>query len=96
MKDPYQIIKRPLLTEKSDHLRETANQYCFEVAVAANKLEVKEAVESLFEVKVNSVRLQNRNGKIKRMGRNSGKRADWKKAVVSLKEGEVIELFEGV
>ena len=96
MKNPYQIVKRPLLTEKSDRLRETDNQYCFEVAVWANKLEVKAAIESLFEVKVSSVRIQNRIGKAKRMGRFPGKRADWKKAIVTLKEGEVIELFEGV
>ena len=96
MKDPYQIVKRPLLTEKSDRLRETNNQYCFEVAVGANKLEVKAAIESLFGVKVSSVRLQNRIGKAKRMGRFAGKRADWKKAFVTLKKGEVIELFEGV
>lgn len=96
MKNPYQIVKRPLLTEKSDRLRETNNQYCFEVAVGANKLEVKAAIESLFEVKVSSVRIQNRIGKAKRMGRFTGKRADWKKAIVTLKEGEVIELFEGV
>jgi len=89
-------VKRPLLTEKSDRLRETDNQYCFEVAVWANKLEVKAAIESLFEVKVSSVRIQNRIGKAKRMGRFTGKRADWKKAIVTLKEGEVIELFEGV
>lgn len=96
MKNLYQIVKRPLLTEKSDRLRETHNQYCFEVAVWANKLEVKAAIESLFEVKVSSVRIQNRIGKAKRMGRFTGKRADWKKAIVTLKEGEVIELFEGV
>ncbi len=96
MKNPYQIVKRPLLTEKSDRLRETHNQYCFEVAVGANKLEVKAAIESLFEVKVSSVRIQNRIGKAKRMGRFTGKRADWKKAIVTLKEDEVIELFEGV
>lgn len=96
MKDQYQIVKRPLLTEKSDRLRETNNQYCFEVDVRANKLEVKAAIESLFEVKVSSVRMQNRIGKAKRMGRFTGKRADWKKAFVTLKEGEVIELFEGV
>lgn len=96
MKDQYQIVKRPLLTEKSDRLRETNNQYCFEVDVRANKLEVKAAIESLFGVTVSSVRMQNRIGKAKRMGRFTGKRADWKKAFVTLKEGEVIELFEGV
>ena len=91
MKDHYQIVRRPLLTEKSDRLRETDNQYCFEVHRQANKLEIK-----LFQVKVKRVRVQNVQGKIKRMGRFAGKQADWKKAFVTLHEGEVIELFEGV
>jgi large subunit ribosomal protein L23 len=96
MKDPYQILKRPLLTEKSDHLRESENKYCFEVDKRANKLEVKKAVESLFSVNVVDVRLHNRIGKSKRMGRFAGKRADWKKAYVTLKKGDVIAMFEGV
>lgn len=96
MKDHYQIIRRPLLTEKSDRLRETENQYCFEVNRVANKLEIKQAVEELFQVKVKQVRVQNVQGKVKRMGRFEGKRADWKKAFVTLQEGEVIELFEGI
>jgi large subunit ribosomal protein L23 len=96
MKDPYQIIQRPLLTEKSDRLRESDNQYCFAVVPDANKLEIKHAIESLFQVKVEQVRVQNMLGKKKRMGRNEGRRASWKKAFVTLKEGESIELFEGV
>lgn len=96
MKDHYQIVRRPLLTEKSDRLRETDNQYCFEVDRQANKLEIKQVIEELFQVKVKRVRVQNVQGKIKRMGRFAGKQADWKKAFVTLHEGEVIELFEGV
>lgn len=96
MKDPYQIVKRPLLTEKSDVLRERASQYCFEVALEANKKDVKRAVESLFKVKVTGVRLQNRLGKSKRMGRFIGRRTNWKKAYVSLAEGNIIELYEGI
>ena len=96
MKDQYQVIKRPLLTEKSDHLRETENQYCFEVDVVASKQDVKEAVESLFGVHVTKVRLQNHLGKIKRLGRNSGRRSSWKKAFVSLAADDHIELFEGI
>ena len=96
MKDHYKIVRRPLLTEKSDRLRETDNQYWFEVHRQANKLEIKQAVEELFQVKVKRVRVQNVQGKIKRMGRFAGKQADWKKAFVTLHEGEVIELFEGV
>jgi len=84
------------LTEKSDHLRESENQYVFEVAPQANKLEIKEAIQTLFGVKVLQVRVQNRIGKTKRLGRYTGKRADWKKAYVTLQEGDVIELFEGV
>ena len=96
MKDQYQVIKRPLLTEKSDALRETGNQYCFEVDVEATKHDVKEAVESLFGVQVTKVRIQNRLGKIKRLGRNQGRRASWKKAFVSLAADDHIELFEGI
>ena len=96
MKDQYQIIKRPLLTEKSDYLRENGNQYCFEVDVQASKHDVKEAVESLFGVRVTKVRLQNRLGKIKRLGRHSGRRSSWKKAFVSLAADDHIELFEGI
>ena len=96
MKDPYRIIKRPLLTEKSDRLREEQNQYCFEVSKQANKLQIKQAVEELFQVKVDQIRIQNVQGKIKSMGRYSGKRPDWKKAYVTLQAGEIIELFEGV
>jgi large subunit ribosomal protein L23 len=96
MKDQFKVIKRPLLTEKSDSLRETGNQYCFEVAVEATKHDVKEAVESLFGVQVTKVRVQNRLGKVKRLGRNQGRRASWKKAFVSLAADNHIELFEGI
>ena len=96
MRDPHQIIKRPLLTEKSDKLRERSSQYCFEVAVEADKSDVKHAVETLFSVSVTAVRLQNRQGKAKRMGRFVGRRHHWKKAFVTLAEGNVIELYEGI
>ncbi len=92
----YQIVNRPLLTEKSDALREASNQYVFEVHKQATKHEVRRAVEELFGVHVVGIRTENVLGKVKRMGRFSGKRADWKKAYVTLKEGENIELFEGV
>jgi large subunit ribosomal protein L23 len=96
MKDQYQIIKRPLLTEKSDLLREDRNQYCFEVDVEATKHDVKQAIEGLFGVRVTKVRMQNRQGKLKRMGRTAGRRAAWKKAFVSLAADDHIELFEGI
>ena len=93
-----QIIRRPLVTEKSTLLRESgANVIAFEVAPTANKIEVKRAVEELFKVKVAEVRLFNVRGKIKRMGRWAGKRRDWRKAYVRLKAGEKApEFIEGV
>jgi large subunit ribosomal protein L23 len=93
-----QIIRRPLVTEKSTLLRESgANVIAFEVAPTANKIEVKRAVEELFKVKVDEVRIFNVRGKIKRMGRWAGKRRDWRKAYVRLKAGEKApEFIEGV
>ncbi len=93
-----EIIRRPLVTEKSTIQREAgANVIAFEVAPEANKIEVKRAVEELFKVKVQEVRLANVRGKVKRMGRWSGKRRDWKKAYVRLKKGEKApDFIEGV
>jgi large subunit ribosomal protein L23 len=93
-----EIIRRPLVTEKSTIQREAgANVIAFEVAPDANKIEVKRAVEELFKVKVQEVRLANVRGKVKRMGRWSGKRRDWRKAYVRLKEGEKApDFIEGV
>ncbi|HUP50048.1 MAG TPA: 50S ribosomal protein L23 [Thermoanaerobaculia bacterium] len=93
-----EIIRRPLITEKSTLMRETgANIIAFEVDPDANKIQVKKAVEELFKVKVAEVRLMNVRGKIKRMGRWAGKRRDWRKAYVRLKEGEKApDFIEGV
>lgn len=92
-----QVIRRPLVTEKSTILREEGNVIAFEVDPSANKIEVKKAVEELFKVKVEEVRLFNVRGKMKRMGRWVGKRRDWRKAYVRLKEGEKApEFIEGV
>ena len=96
MKDPYTIILRPVITEKSTWLKEVNREICFEVAPHANKIEIKGAIEEIFCVHVTSVRTIHMPGKKKRMGRFEGKRPDWKKAVVTVKEGESIELFEGV
>jgi large subunit ribosomal protein L23 len=96
MIDPYTIIRTPLLTEKCHDLKENLNQVVFKVDVRANKVEVKAAVEKIFKVKVESVNIMNVKGKVKRLGRSSGKRSDWKKAVVTLKAGENIEIIEGV
>lgn len=92
-----QVIRRPLVTEKSTILREEGNVIAFEVDPNANKIQVKSAVEELFKVKVEEVRLFNVRGKMKRMGRFVGKRRDWRKAYVRLKAGEKApEFVEGV
>ena len=91
----YDIIKRPIITEQSmDQVAD--RKYTFEVAASANKIEIKKAVEEIFKVEVEKVTTMNYDGKPKRQGMFIGKRADWKKAVVKLKEGsKTIELFEG-
>lgn len=88
------VLKRPLLTEKATIARETRREYAFEVAREANKLQIKEAVESRFDVKVENIRTMTVAGKNRRMGAHEGKRADWKKALVTLREGQVIDLYE--
>jgi len=96
-KDPYKIILRPVITEKSTIMKEQNREICFEVHPGANKLEIKEAVEHLFNVKIESVRVLKQHGKMRRVGRNQGRTKDWKKAYVKLKEGEkMIEYFEAV
>jgi large subunit ribosomal protein L23 len=92
-----EIIRRPLITEKSTELRDDNNIVAFEVDRRANKIDVKRAVEAQFKVKVSDVRISNVHGKVRRQGRNSGRRPDWKKAYVRLAAGEkAIEFFEGV
>jgi len=91
------VIRGPLITEKATTLKEDGRTLCFEVAVAATKPEIRSAVEQLFSVKVASVRTVSMRGKLKRYGRFEGKRPAWKKAFVTLREGEkMIEFFEGV
>jgi len=94
MKDLSKVIKRPMITEEGAIMREMNNQYIFEVDPASNKHEIRQAVEHFFGVKVTNVRTMNYRGKIKRMGRFSGKRADWKKAVVTLAKDDSIDLFD--
>jgi len=96
MKDIYGIIRRPVVTEKSTLAREQTNSVTFEVDRRANKIEIKDAVQRLFNVTVTDVRVMNFLGKAKRVGRHVGKKSDWKKAVVVLKAGDSIEFFEGV
>lgn len=95
MRDPYEIIKRPVITEKATLQKERQNKVTFEVARDANKAEIKEAVEKLFNVKVEGVNVMNVRGKRRRLGRLWGKRPDWKKAIVTLKPGYSIDFFEG-
>ena len=92
----YDIIRRPLVTEKTTLQKETSNQVSFEVDRKANRVEIRRAVEKIFNVKVSAVRTMQVSGKIKRRGRTLGKRRDWKKAVVTLMPGERIDFFEGV
>jgi len=89
----YRIIRRPRVTEKGLKMVDRGRAYPFEVALGANKVEVRQAVEALFKVKVASVRTQSYRGKVKRVGRWYGRRPDWKKAIVVLKEGYAIENF---
>lgn len=90
----YQIIKSPVITERSTLLREKNNQYVFRVDPGATKLEIKQAITELFKVDVEAVRTSNFSGKFRRLaaGRPEGKRADWKKAIVTLKKGQEIKV----
>jgi len=92
----YDLIRHPLLTEKTIEAKESHNQYAFAVDRQANKVEIKKAVETLFNVKVQGVRTLSVKGKEKRVGSNVGKRSDWKKAIVTLKPEQKIEFFEGM
>lgn len=95
LQDPYDIIKRPVLTEKSyDQMNE--GKYTFMVDVNANKYQIKQAIETVFKVKVDKVNTLRQQGKVKRMGRNEGRRPSYKKAIVKLKPGSKIEFFEGM
>jgi len=90
----HRVLVQPLLTEKITALREKANTVGFVVHPDANRLQIKQAVETLLKVKVERVNVLNVPGKVKRLGRFSGKRSDWKKAFVTLKEGSKLEMYE--
>ncbi len=92
----YEIIKKPLITEKGTLQKESNNQICLKVDRRANKVEIRRAVEKLFKTQVLEVKTMNVLGKKRRVGRSSGKRPDWKKAIVRLAPGKNIEFFEGV
>jgi large subunit ribosomal protein L23 len=91
----YDIIIRPLITEKTSIQKEVSNKFTFEVDRKANRVEIKTAVENIFKVKVTNVRTMQVKGKTKQRGRIVGKRRDWKKAIVTLMPGERIAFFEG-
>lgn len=95
MRDPYAILVKPMVSEKSVMLIEE-NKYSFVVAREANKIEIKQAVEQLFKVKVLSVTTRNLRGKVKTMGRYRGRRPDTKRAIVTLAEGNKIEIFSNL
>jgi len=92
----YDIIIRPLITEKTGIQKEDYNQVSFEVDRRANRVEIRRAIEKIFNVRVANVRTMQIKGKVKRRGRIEGKRKDWKKAIVKLMPGERIDFFEGV
>jgi large subunit ribosomal protein L23 len=94
--DIYQIIKKPLITEKGTRQKESYNQICLKVDRRANKVEIRQAVEQLFKTKVLEVKTMNIMGKKRRIGRNAGAKSDWKKAIVKLAPGKTIEFFEGM
>ena len=94
--EPRSIVRRARITEKGTRIREGQNGYLFEVARDANKIQIKQAVEEIFNVKVATIRTLRVHGKPKRVGRYAGHRPDWKKAIVTLKKGQTIELFEQV
>ncbi len=92
----YEVIKRPLLTEKSNFQSDMLNRYTFEVDPRATKVQIAEAVAKVFDVTVESVNVMNVRGKTRRYGRRVGRRPDWKKAIVTLAPGDSIAFFEGV
>lgn len=96
MKPHHQVIKGPIITEKSHLLKAESNKVTFQVDVKANKIEIRKAIEELFKVKVLAVNTINMRGKKKRLGRTEGTRADWKKAIVTLAPGEKIPGLEGL
>lgn len=91
---PFEVLLRPLLTEKMTALRESANKVAFLVHPDANRIEIRRAIETALNVKVERVNVMNVRGKVKRLGRNVGQRPGWKKAVVTLQPGQKLEMYE--
>jgi large subunit ribosomal protein L23 len=95
MKNVYDVIRRPLFTEKGSNLKESENKILIEVAMDSNKIEIKKAVEELFKVKVDKIATIKAHGKMKRYGKFTGKTSERKKALITLKEGEKLDFIEG-
>ena len=94
MKAPQDIVIRPIISEKMEYLQEAQRKYAFKVHPGANKIQIKDAIETIYKVAVTDVNVMNRMGKKRRVRYNEGRRSSWKKAVVTLKEGDTIEYFE--
>jgi large subunit ribosomal protein L23 len=92
----YEVIKKPIITEKATLQKENSNKICLKVDRRANKVEIRQAVEKLLKTQVLEVKTMNILGKQRRVGKKSGKRPDWKKAIVRLAPGKSVEFFEGV
>ena len=92
----YEVLRRPILTEKTNYQADELSCYAFEVDIRANKVQVRQAIETVFEVTVLNVNIMNVRGKKRRLGRHEGRTPDWKKAVVTLAPGDSIAFFEGV
>jgi large subunit ribosomal protein L23 len=95
MKSNRPIIRRPIITEKATKLKEKSNQYVFEVENDCNKIEIRQEIEKQFKVKVMDVHTYSTHGKTVVRGKSKGRKSDWKRAIVKLKEGDTIEFFEG-
>ena len=91
----FDVLRAPKMSEKTLSLKEEANQFAFEVDQRANKIQIKESIEKSFKVSVLKVRTMNVRGKKKRLGRYQGLKSSWKKAIITLKQGDTIEYFEG-
>ena len=91
----YKQLKFPYITEKTNLIKESENKFCFRVDKNTNKVEVKKAIEKIFSVKVEKVGILNIQGKKKRLGKNEGKKPSWKKAIITIKKGDKIGIFEG-
>jgi large subunit ribosomal protein L23 len=94
MRAPQDIVIQPIISEKMEYLQEAHRQYAFKVHPSANKIEIKDAVEAIYKITVTDVNVMNRKGKKRRVRYTEGRRSNWKKAVVTLKEGDSIEYFE--